>query len=110
MYFTTIKQLLVYYYRIVYYNDGHFTRAQPEQTLPGDVIQLIAQQIQAIDKIIEALNIKNKKEAELALKHAIRRFYFALIYYIIGSVPFESPVLSFCAILNRKVRGKDRGL
>jgi len=39
MYFTTIKQLLVYYYRIVYCNDGHFTRAQLEQTLPGDVIQ-----------------------------------------------------------------------
>jgi hypothetical protein len=38
-YFTTIKQLLVYYYRIVYCNNGHFTRAQLEQTLPGDVIQ-----------------------------------------------------------------------
>jgi hypothetical protein len=25
-YFTTMKQLLVYYYRVVYYTDGHFTR------------------------------------------------------------------------------------
>jgi hypothetical protein len=35
IYFTTIKQLLVYYYRVVYCNDGHFTRTQPEQTLPS---------------------------------------------------------------------------
>jgi hypothetical protein len=26
-YFTTIKQLLVYYYRVVYYEDSYFTRA-----------------------------------------------------------------------------------
>ena len=26
-YFTTIKQLLVYYYRVVYSEDGHFTGA-----------------------------------------------------------------------------------
>lgn len=44
-YFTTMKQLLVYYYRVVYCDDGHFTRAQPEQTLPGDVIQPTAPQI-----------------------------------------------------------------
>ncbi|PVH67955.1 hypothetical protein DL98DRAFT_442371, partial [Cadophora sp. DSE1049] len=38
-YFTIIKQLLVYYYRVVYCESGYFTRVQPNQTLPEDVIQ-----------------------------------------------------------------------
>ncbi|PVH67860.1 hypothetical protein DL98DRAFT_395537, partial [Cadophora sp. DSE1049] len=29
-YFTIIKQLLVYYYRVVHNNSGHFTRAKPD--------------------------------------------------------------------------------
>jgi len=33
-YFTAMKQLLVYYYRVVYNEDGHFTRTQPDQKLP----------------------------------------------------------------------------
>jgi Lhr-like helicase len=109
-YFTTIKQLLVYYYRVVYNEDGHFTRAKPDQVLPRDVIQPTAPQIQAIDEIMEALAVEDKEEAELALKHAIRRLYLALICHTVGSVPFKSPVLSFCAMLSRKVRGKGRGL
>jgi len=59
-----------------------------------------------MDEIIEALAIKDIEEAELALKHAIWRLYLALICYTISSVLFKSPVLSFCAILSRKVRGK----
>jgi hypothetical protein len=109
-YFTTMKQLLVYYYRVVYCKDGHFTRAQPNQTLPGDVIQPTSQQIQAMDEITVALALEDMEEAEPALKHAIRRLYFALICHTVGSVPFESPVLSFYAILNKKVRRKGRGL
>ncbi|TVY12645.1 hypothetical protein LARI1_G008837, partial [Lachnellula arida] len=89
-YFTTMKQLLVYYYRVVHNEDGHFTRAKPDQ-------------IQAMGEIIEALALEDKEEAELALKHAIRRLYLALICYTISSVPFKSPVLSFCAMLSRKV-------
>ena len=54
--------------------------------------------------------LEDEDEAELALKHAIRRLYLALIYYTVGSVPFKSLVLSFCAILSRKVRRKGRGL
>jgi hypothetical protein len=46
----------------------------------------------------------------VALKHTIRRLYLALICHTVGSVPFRSPVLSFCAMLSRKVRGKGRGL
>ncbi|KAE9362530.1 hypothetical protein N431DRAFT_475920 [Stipitochalara longipes BDJ] len=109
-YFTTMKQLLVYYYRVVYNEDGHFTRAKPDQVLPKDVIQPTAPQIQAMDEIMEALDLEDKEEAELALKHAIRRLYLALICHTIGSVPFKSPVLSYCAMLSRKARGKGRGL
>lgn len=109
-YFTTIKQLLLYYYRVVYCEGGYFTRAKLDQVLPRDVIQLTAPQIQAMDEIIGALDLEDEEEAELALKHAIRRLYLALICYTIGSVLFKSPVLSFCAILSRKVRGKGRGL
>lgn len=63
-----------------------------------------------MDEIMEALALEDEEEAELALKHAIRRLYLALICQTIGNVPFKSPVLSFCAILSRKVRGKGQGL
>jgi hypothetical protein len=109
-YFTTMKQLLVYYYRVVYCEGGHFTRSQPDQMLPADVIQPTASQIQAMDEIMEALAQEDVEEGQLALKHAIRRLYLALICHTVGSVPFKSPVLSFCAMLSRKVRGKGRGL
>ncbi|KAH7383159.1 hypothetical protein BKA64DRAFT_582980 [Cadophora sp. MPI-SDFR-AT-0126] len=54
---------------------------------------------------MDVLALKDK-EAELALKHAIQRLYLALIYYTIGSVLFKSPILSFYAMLSRKVYGK----
>jgi hypothetical protein len=109
-YFTTMKQLLAYYYRVVHCENGHFTRARPDQKLPGDVIQPTTQQTQAMDEIVEALALEDGEEARLALKHAVRRLYLALICQVVGSVPFRSPVLSFCAMLGRKVRGKGRGL
>ncbi|PQE16365.1 telomere-associated recQ-like helicase protein [Rutstroemia sp. NJR-2017a BVV2] len=109
-YFTTMKQLLVYYYRVVYREDGHFTRAQPAQVHPRDVIQPTAPQMQAMDEIMEALAVEDGAEAEQALEHAVRRLYLALICHTVGSVPFQSPVLSFCAMLSRKVQGKGRGL
>lgn len=109
-YFTTMKQLLVYYYRVVYHEDGHFTRAKPDQVLPRDVIQPTAPQTQAMDEIMDAVALEDEEEAKLALKHAIWRLYMALICHTVGSVPFKSPVLSFCAMLSRKVRGKGRGL
>ena len=105
-----MKQLLVYYYRVVYNENGHFARAKPDQVLSRDVIQPTAPQIQAMDEIMEALALEEEEEAELALKHAIRRSYLALICHTVGSVPFKSPVLSFYAMLSRKVRGKGRGL
>jgi len=59
-----------------------------------------------MDEIVEALAMEDKEEAKLALKHAIWRLYLALICYTISSVLFKSLVLSFCAMLSRKVRGK----
>ncbi|KFY99227.1 hypothetical protein V498_00910 [Pseudogymnoascus sp. VKM F-4517 (FW-2822)] len=109
-YFTTMKQLLVYYYRVVHCEGGHFTRAKLDQVLLRDVIRLTKTQIQAMDEIMAALAVEDAEEAGLALKHAIRRLYLAMICHTVGSVPFKSPVLSFCAMLSRKVRGKGRGL
>jgi hypothetical protein len=63
-----------------------------------------------MDEIMEALNLEDGEEAELAFKHAIRRLYLALICYIVGNVPFKLPVLSFCAMLSRKVCRKGWGL
>jgi hypothetical protein len=59
-----------------------------------------------MDEIVKALTIKDKEEAKLALKHAIWRLYLTLICYTISSVPFKSLILSFYAILSKKVRGK----
>ena len=95
---------------MLYSEDDHFTRAQPDQKLPGDVIQPAAKQIQAMEEIMKGLALEDEKEAELALKYAIRRLYLALICQTVGSVPFKSPVLSFCAMLSRKVREEGRGL
>jgi hypothetical protein len=108
-YFTTMKQLLVYYYRVVYNEDGHFSRTKSDQILPKDIIRSTSSQARAMNEIIEALAIEDEEAAELALKHTIRRLYLALICHNVGSVPFKSAVLSFCAMLSRK-GGKSRGL
>ena len=104
-YFTVGKQLLVYYYRVVHRQDGHFSRTSPDQKLPQDVIQPTTQQTQAMDKVMAAV----ESDDELSLKHAIRRLYMALICQTVGSVPFKSPVLSFAAILSREGPGKGVG-
>ena len=54
--------------------------------------------------------LSGKDEDDVLLKHAVRRLCLALICQTVRSVPFRSPVLSFCAMLSRKVRGKGRGL
>jgi hypothetical protein len=41
-------------------------------------------------------------ERDAELKHAIRNFYVSLICQTVGSRPFRSAVLSFCAMLSRK--------
>ena len=54
--------------------------------------------------------VEDEAEAEPALEYTIYRLYLALICYTVGSMPFKSPVLSFCAILSRRVYRKGRGL
>ncbi|KFZ22997.1 hypothetical protein V502_02522, partial [Pseudogymnoascus sp. VKM F-4520 (FW-2644)] len=58
-YFTTMKQLLVYYYRVVHCEGGHFTRAKPDQVLPRDVIRPTKTQTQAMDEIMAALAVED---------------------------------------------------
>ncbi|KAF7880786.1 uncharacterized protein EAF01_000538 [Botrytis porri] len=105
-YFLIGKQLLVYYYRVVYSEDGFFTATESDQSLPRDIIEPTSTQIRAMDAIMEALNMEDPEESELALKHAIRRLYLALICHSIGSAPFKSPVLSFCAMKSRMIYGR----
>jgi hypothetical protein len=107
-YSTILKQLLTFYYRVVHCEDGHFTRTNPDQKLPRDTIKSTAPQLQAVDEIVAALT-NEEDEEEVALMHAIRRLCLALICQTVGSVPFKSPVLSFCAMLSRKIRKKGKG-
>jgi hypothetical protein len=102
----------VYYYQVVYSENSHFTRikARLDPRLPADIIQPTIPQIQAIDEIIKALVLEDKEKVELALKHVIRRLYLVLICYTISSILFKSVVLSFCVMLSRKVRRKNRWL
>ncbi|KAL6405820.1 hypothetical protein AUP68_10959 [Ilyonectria robusta] len=114
-YFRRMKQLLAYYYRVIFCEDGHFTRDSEDQILPQDVIEATPQQQQAIDQIIDALRAQDKRaedqplpgqeedaECDAELKHAIRNFYVALVCQSVGSRPFRSVILSFCAMLSRK--------
>ena len=70
--------------------------------------------MQAMREIIDALSKEEEGEEEgeddVLLKHAVRRLYLALICQTVGSVPFKSPILSFCAMLSRRVYGKGWGL
>lgn len=120
-YFRKIKELLVFYYRVVYKEDGHFTRETDEQTIPQDLIDKNDEQIQAMDEMFEALQatggggdsvggsssngssskMKNNGGGNQRLERAIRKFYMRLICHNVGSAHFRSPVLSFCAMLSR---------
>jgi hypothetical protein len=80
-YFRTWKQLLTYYYRVVY-NDGHFKRTSPDQRLPEDVIERTRQQQNAMDGVIYALG---EQEDGQPLTHAVRRLCLTLICQTVGS-------------------------
>ncbi|KAM7210245.1 hypothetical protein V8F06_014373 [Rhypophila decipiens] len=100
-YFSTFKKLLMYYFRVVGSADGHFTRTQSEQRLPAEAIERTSRQRQAEDEVRTAL----KDDDEAALRHSIRRLCLALICHNVGSKPYRSPVLSFCAMLGRRGDG-----
>ncbi|RKK19065.1 hypothetical protein BFJ65_g571 [Fusarium oxysporum f. sp. cepae] len=120
-YFRIIKQLLVYYYRVVYRDDSYFTREGENHIVPQDIIKTTPLQRQAMEDVISALRRRDKavkgasscdkKEGianrdydkrDAELKHTIRKFYISLICQTVGSRPFRSAILSFCAMLSRK--------
>jgi hypothetical protein len=121
-YFRITKQLLAYYYRVVYREDGHFTRGDESHVVPQDIIETTPLQRQAIEDVIGALRRRDKAakgrgtpscdkkdgiatrdydERDAELKHTIRKFYISLICQTVGSRPFRSAILSFCAMLSR---------
>lgn len=114
-YFNTTKQLLAYYHRVVCREDGHFTRLSPDQRVPKDVIEQTTEQAAATGEVEAALAClaaaKGDNESEStdgcrkpveALERAVRRLLLAFISQTVGSKPFRSTVLSFCAMLSRK--------
>jgi hypothetical protein len=113
-YFRIAKQLLAYYYRVVFRDNRHFSREGNAQVLPRDVIESTSWQQKAIQSIINTLRKQdkisrdrsgsygNKEERDIELKRAIHTFYISLICQTVGSRPFRSAILSFCAILSRK--------
>jgi Orsellinic acid/F9775 biosynthesis cluster protein D/Helicase conserved C-terminal domain/DEAD/DEAH box helicase len=109
-YFRTWTQLVVYYYRVVYLEDGHFEKhlagSEPEsRRLPKEVIQPTSQQERMMQEIIKLAEVPNDDDDdEATLKHALQNFFLALICHTVGSVPFRSPILSFCAMLARSKR------
>ncbi|KAI3567780.1 hypothetical protein IWW34DRAFT_641690 [Fusarium oxysporum f. sp. albedinis] len=122
-YFRIQKQLLAYYNRVVFRADGYFTREYDNQVVPRDTIEATSIQQQAMEDITRILRRQDKMEKEKnsdddkdddknevngdldndhRLKHAIRKFYISLICQTVGSRPFRSAILSFCAMKSRK--------
>ncbi|WKT53704.1 hypothetical protein QSH57_004288, partial [Fusarium oxysporum f. sp. vasinfectum] len=106
-YFRIQKQLLAYYYRTVFRADGHFTRERDDQIVPRDTIEATSMQQQAMKNIISILRRQDKMgngvvDGDCELKHAIRKFCISLICQTVGSRPFRSAILSFCAMKSQK--------
>ncbi|KAH7231070.1 hypothetical protein BKA59DRAFT_368770, partial [Fusarium tricinctum] len=127
-YFRIAKQLIAYYYRVVFLDDGHFSRDDDDEhsgiQVPQDIIEATSWQQKAMRGVILALrrqdevsrgrsggdssnregdnNDDGEDDDDVELKHAIRAFYISLICHTVGSKPFRSPVLSFCAMLSRR--------
>ena len=122
-YFRLTKQLLTYYYRVVYRRDGHFTSNTEGHSLPQDVIKPSAEQLEAMNAIIEVLRQQDALDNAMAmneeddydyhldadqldasaeldeqLKKAIRELLVSLMSCPVGSPPFQSALLSFCAM------------
>ena len=78
-YLRTWKQLLTYYYRVVYSEDSHFSKAFPEQRVLKDVIECTRQQQRAMEGVVRALDEQEQQGDKELLKHVIRRFCLTLI-------------------------------
>ena len=132
-YFRLIKQLLVYYWRVVYLpqqalglepesprspvpdhtgdipDRKHFHSTVPDGTTPEDTIVPSQLQIDSMDEIVAALDLIDEGIQEQELKRTIRQFYIALICHTVGSQPFKSPVISFCAMISRELPKDQKG-
>lgn len=117
-YFRRMKELLVYFYRVVHREDGHFTRGAEEEDrcMPQDTMEPTGEQRRAMNEMLDAAReergqgeweeggSEDRDEDEgrgSRLACGIRRFYIALICHTTGSKQFRSPVISFCAMLSR---------
>ena len=95
---------MAYFVRVVHRQDGHFTVSEGDgsgQAVPRDVIECTEQQRRAMGDVTAAL-LGDGLEVDAALRVAVRRLFMALICHRVGSEPFRSPVLSFCAMLGQK--------
>ena len=63
-YFNTWVQLAVYYYRVVYTKDGHFTRRRHDYQVPKDSIQVTASQHNAFEDVVQAAQSRKVDEDE----------------------------------------------
>lgn len=113
-YFRITKLLLAYYYRMVFSDDGHFTREDDHLVLPRDIIETTPLQRRTMEDMISALrrqdemakgrsNGNDNGERDAELKHIVRKFSISLICQTVGSRPFRSAVLSLCTMLSRKM-------
>ena len=130
-YFRKVKQLLAYYYRVVHRPHGHFSPAPSEEAgwvLPQDVIVPTKTQVQAMDLLDATLRMQDERrqmtvpEAEsddgitgrekaeaIELLPAVRRLLMSLICHRVGSRPFQSALVSFCAMHSRERLHESRG-
>jgi superfamily II DNA helicase RecQ len=124
-YFRKVKQLLAYYYRVVYRPGGHFSPALSKDAgwvVPQDVIEPTKTQVQAMDLLATTLQRQDKhrkrllalgsesdddkaereKAEALELLPGVRRLLMSLICHRVGSQPFQSALVSFCAMHSRE--------
>jgi hypothetical protein len=88
---------------------GYFTASQPEQQPLPNTLQPTSAQAQATRAVLAALVVDPQEEGQQQqLQHAVQRLSLALICQQVGSTPFTSPILSFCAMLSRTAPRKPR--
>jgi hypothetical protein len=105
-YFQVWQQLLAYYWRVVRTEEDYFTTAnQPAPALLPNALQPTPSQARATQDILAALALAPDQDlGQLLLQQAVRRLSLALICQSVSSTPFQSPVISFCAMLSRTVQ------
>lgn len=132
MYFRKVKQLLAYYYRVVHQAHGHFSAPPPPASgwavVPQSVIVPTKTQVQAMNLLDATLrmqderrrsalpvresddNIAEQEKAEATeLLPAVRRLLMSLICHSVSSRPFQSALVSFCAMHSREGLRESRG-